>query len=148
MVGDANHGKNNIFIGIAAWGFVADKETFERDVPSRRYEYCLDSYLVKKGCVFLDSNHSHFVLVDDGSDKKFGIEVAFRQMIEKHINANVPTVLIVVEGDAATLDTVHNTCVKGHIPCVIIKESGKAADLLVYALKWQPEIELSDKDKR
>ena len=34
----------------------------------------------------LDENHSHFVLIDDGSENKFGAEIDFRTRLEKFIS--------------------------------------------------------------
>ena len=33
----------------------------------------------------LDEHHSHFILVDDGSEGKFGKEIELRAKLEKHI---------------------------------------------------------------
>ena len=43
--------------------------------------------------VFLDSNHTHFLFVDDGTEE-FGSEINFRHLLEKYIiEGNVPTYL-------------------------------------------------------
>lgn len=34
----------------------------------------------------LDENHSHFILIDDGSENKFGGEIEFRTSLEKYIS--------------------------------------------------------------
>lgn len=34
----------------------------------------------------LDENHSHFILIDDGSENKFGGEIDFRTSLEKFIS--------------------------------------------------------------
>jgi len=35
--------------------------------------------------VVLNSNHSHFLLVDNGTVGKYGCEINFRKRLEKHI---------------------------------------------------------------
>ena len=47
-----------------------------------RYE--TGSWLTKQGA-YLDNNYSHFLLVDDGSNDKFGVEIPFRGLLEKYI---------------------------------------------------------------
>ena len=42
------------------------------------------SWLTESGA-FLDNNHSHFLLVDDGSEGKYGVEIPFRGSLEKYI---------------------------------------------------------------
>lgn len=34
----------------------------------------------------LDSNHSHFILVDDGTHGRYGVEIALRTKLEKFIS--------------------------------------------------------------
>ena len=34
---------------------------------------------------FLDPNHTHFILVDDGSDSMFGVEISFRAKLEAEL---------------------------------------------------------------
>ena len=68
--------------------------------------------------IFLDQNHTHFVLVDDGSENIDGIELAFRTQLESELRKRpvqkrceqsilseraraddqVPMVLIIVQG--------------------------------------------------
>ena len=145
MVGDANYGTNNTCIGIVTWGIVANKEgLLHQEGKSRRYDYHLNSYLAHEGCAYLDYNHSHFLLVDDGSENKFGREIEFRGRFDDISSMtrklNVPTVLLVVEGGPGTLMTIRETSVKNNIPCVLIKGSGRVADILVNALKMKKEI--------
>ena len=46
----------------------------------------------------------------------------------------MPSVLLVLEGGTAAIETVYLTC-KKHIPVVLIKDSGRAAEVLEYALQ-------------
>lgn len=85
----------------------------------------------------LDPNHTHFLLVDDGTEGKFGIEIEFRSALERFISdiesdgIKIPVVLVVVEGGPGTIKTVQKSLEKG-TPVVIVKGSGRAADFLAY----------------
>ena len=88
----------------------------------------------------LDPNHSHFILVDDGTTDKFGGEIEFRSKLEDRIckeegpaSASVedsvlptPMVLIVVGGGLGTLQTIFQSLTNER-PCVILADSGGAA---------------------
>lgn len=39
--------------------------------------------------VELDSNHTHFILVDDGTENKFGGEIQLRSKLEGYISQQV-----------------------------------------------------------
>ena len=34
---------------------------------------------------FLDHNHTHFLLVDNGTEGKYGVEIPFRSALEAHM---------------------------------------------------------------
>ena len=40
----------------------------------------------KRGVSPLDNNHTHFILVDDGREKKFGAEIMFRAEFENYVS--------------------------------------------------------------
>ena len=90
LVGDAMNGTNNTCIGIVTWGVTANRDSLVA-VPDEAiggtFPYHLGSYLLENG-VFLDYNHSHFLLVDDGSDWKFGREIEFRGKFEDYVMNN------------------------------------------------------------
>lgn len=44
-----------------------------------------------KGVSPLDYNHTHFILVDNGTEKKFGAEIKFRAALEHYISAVMET---------------------------------------------------------
>lgn len=54
-----------------------------------------------------------------------------RERLFRYFAEGVPSVLLVLEGGAETIDTVSGACEKG-IPVVLINKSGKAADVLAY----------------
>ena len=41
--------------------------------------------VVSTGDTFLDMNHTHFILVDDGSENQFGKEIEFRANLENEL---------------------------------------------------------------
>ena len=51
---------------------------------------------------------------------------------------HVPSVMLVVEGGSGTIETVYGACQRS-IPVVLIKESGRAADLFAYACEKLPD---------
>ena len=113
----------------------------------REIEYCPgdDADGVK-----LDQNHSYFILVDDGSNGKYGAEINFRAELEnelqlgktlsyyeeqKHLkspesinmnetslNEKIPMILIVVQGGPRTLQTVVESIDKD-VPVLVLAVS-------------------------
>ena len=87
-MGDAIHGTKNICIGIAAWGVTAERDAL---IPKKiediggTFHYHMGSNLVQRDSVFLDYNHSHFLLVDDGSEGSFNRELTFRTKFEEFV---------------------------------------------------------------
>ena len=86
-VGDALQGQSKTLIGIAAWGIVSNKEMLVQsaNIPlGGKFPYKVESSLVQKGA-YLDHNHTHFLLINDSSEGKFGVEIPFRSNFEKLI---------------------------------------------------------------
>uniref|UniRef100_A0A8C4YLQ5 Transient receptor potential cation channel subfamily M member 2 n=1 Tax=Gopherus evgoodei TaxID=1825980 RepID=A0A8C4YLQ5_9SAUR len=103
----------------------------------------------------LDSNHSHFILVDDGTHGRYGVEISLRTRLEKFISEQtkvkegngvtikIPIVCVVLEGGPGTLDTIYNAITNG-TPCVIVEGSGRVADVIAQvANRPVPEITIS-----
>ena len=44
-----------------------------------------------RGVSALDHNHTHFLLVDNGTERKFGEEIAFRTELEQYISQVMET---------------------------------------------------------
>ncbi|XP_019633707.1 PREDICTED: transient receptor potential cation channel subfamily M member 2-like [Branchiostoma belcheri] len=93
----------------------------------------------------LDLNHTHFILVDDGTTGRFsGADISVRTRLEQHImeqttgeglkDLKIPVVLLVVEGGPGTLKNTKEA-VEKKIPAVIIDGSGRAADVIAYGFK-------------
>uniref|UniRef100_A0A8U8BSN4 Transient receptor potential cation channel subfamily M member 2 n=1 Tax=Geospiza parvula TaxID=87175 RepID=A0A8U8BSN4_GEOPR len=123
-----------VTIGIATWGTVYNRESLVCPMGGFPAEYVLDEE--NQGSLScLDSNHSHFILVDDGTHGRYGVEIPLRTRLEKFISEQtkvkggvaikIPIVCVVLEGGPGTLDTIYNAITHG-TPCVIVEGSGRA----------------------
>uniref|UniRef100_A0A8D2MHH3 Transient receptor potential cation channel subfamily M member 2 n=1 Tax=Zonotrichia albicollis TaxID=44394 RepID=A0A8D2MHH3_ZONAL len=127
-----------VTIGIATWGTVYNRESLICPMGGFPAEYMLDEE--NQGSLScLDSNHSHFILVDDGTHGRYGVEIPLRTRLEKFISEQtkvkggvaikIPIVCVVLEGGPGTLDTIYNAITHG-TPCVIVEGSGRVADVI------------------
>uniref|UniRef100_A0A8D2QNS6 Transient receptor potential cation channel subfamily M member 2 n=1 Tax=Zosterops lateralis melanops TaxID=1220523 RepID=A0A8D2QNS6_ZOSLA len=130
-----------VTIGIATWGTVYNRESLVCPMVSQAGQdraYVLDEE--NQGSLScLDSNHSHFILVDDGTHGRYGVEIPLRTRLEKFISEQtkvkggvaikIPIVCVVLEGGPGTLDTIYNAITNG-TPCVIVEGSGRVADVI------------------
>ncbi|CAI9735658.1 Hypothetical predicted protein [Octopus vulgaris] len=99
----------------------------------------------------LDPNHSHFILVDDGTKDNFGEIIEFRKKLEHTISqekipeteVKIPAVAVMVGGGPGTLKSVHDS-ISRNIPVVIVKDTGRAADILADA--YQTKLENSNEE--
>ncbi|XP_052804145.1 transient receptor potential cation channel subfamily M member-like 2 isoform X2 [Mya arenaria] len=155
--GIASMNKNPVIsIGIAPWGCVQNKEALIDEESKGLWpaNYRIEKEQRNKES-FLDPNHSHFILVDNATQHKFAVEIPFRAKLEKEIaqiktetgeNAvSVPIILLVLEGGPGTLETVHQA-ILNNTPTVVVKSSGRAADILAYAYLNAKEEEIEAKD--
>ncbi|KAM9810986.1 transient receptor potential cation channel subfamily M member 6 [Neosynchiropus ocellatus] len=129
-------------VGITPWG-VIDNHTdlIGRDV-FRPYQP-LGNPLSKRAC--LNSFHSHFLLVDDGTLGKHGCQQDLRRRLERliqqqkihpRLNQGVPAVCVVLEGGPAVVSTVLDYVSSvPPIPVFVFEGSGRAADLLAFLHK-------------
>ncbi|XP_067892332.1 transient receptor potential cation channel subfamily M member 2 isoform X2 [Heterodontus francisci] len=133
--------KQIVAIGIASWGIVHNREVFVSGEGKFPVEYYLDeSNQGRLSC--LDHNHTHFILVDNGTHGKYGVEIALRTQLEKYISKQrmgtedvgieIPIVCVVLEGGPGTLNTIYSAMCNG-TPCVIVEGSGRVADVLANA---------------
>ena len=121
--------RNIACIGVAPWGYIQHNHLMESYATSPPpsfsstsspssippapppYEYdavsrdCCQLARTWGGKVLLDSNHTHFLLVDNGTTNKFGYEHLFRADVERHLaktagpdGAPVPHVVVLCEG--------------------------------------------------
>eukprot|EP00052_Salpingoeca_macrocollata_P022389 m.194400 g.194400 ORF g.194400 m.194400 type:complete len:1763 (-) comp21786_c0_seq1:135-5423(-) len=128
-------------IGFATYGVIDGRHEY-LEGPELEVEYNCSNPTA------LDKNHTHFFLVDDGSEEKFGREVGLKDAFEEHLRncafrgeklfhrdsdqEKVYAVQLVVEGGPVTLDIVRKA-VESRTPVVVLEGSGRAADLLSYA---------------
>ncbi|XP_076143884.1 transient receptor potential cation channel subfamily M member 7 isoform X1 [Alosa pseudoharengus] len=133
-------------IGIAPWGVIENRnDLIGRDVVAP-YQTLLNP-LSKLNV--LNSLHSHFILVDDGTVGKYGAEVNLRRELEKHINLQriharigqgVPLVALIFEGGPNVILTVLEYLQESPpVPVVVCEGTGRAADILAYVHKQTEE---------
>ncbi|XP_035953132.1 transient receptor potential cation channel subfamily M member 2 isoform X1 [Halichoerus grypus] len=127
-----------VTVGIATWGTVHNREGLIHPSGSFPAEYIMDEE-GQGQLTCLDSNHSHFILVDDGTHGRYGVEIPLRTTLEKFISEQtkerggmaikIPIVCVVLEGGPGTLHTVYNAITNG-TPCVVVEGSGRVADVI------------------
>ncbi|XP_057684456.1 transient receptor potential cation channel subfamily M member 7 isoform X2 [Corythoichthys intestinalis] len=133
-------------IGIASWGVIENRtDLIGRDIIAP-YQTLLNP-LSKLN--ILNSLHSHFLLVDDGTVGKYGAEVQLRRDLEKHINLQriharigqgVPVVALIFEGGPNVILTVLDYLQETPpVPVVVCEGTGRAADILAYVHKQTEE---------
>ncbi|XP_050403200.2 transient receptor potential cation channel subfamily M member 3 isoform X3 [Patella vulgata] len=151
-VGDAisdrtTKAKNKVVaIGIAPWGVVENREDLiGRDIVVPYH--CVSSG--KSNSAVLNSNHSYFMLVDNGTVGKYGGDILYRKKLEKFIcqqkicitsgfkGRGVPVICVVLEGGANTIRSVLEYVTDTPpVPVVVCDGSGRAADLLAFSHKY------------
>ncbi|KAF6122339.1 transient receptor potential cation channel subfamily M member 2 [Phyllostomus discolor] len=127
-----------VTIGIATWGTVHNREGLVHPTGGFPAEYIMDEE-GQGHLTCLDSNHSHFILVDDGTHGRYGVEISLRSKLEKFISEQtkerggvaikIPIVCVVLEGGPGTLQTIYNAITHG-TPCVVVEGSGRVADVI------------------
>jgi hypothetical protein len=60
--------------------------------------YNIEDLSMRRGCSPLDQNHTHFILVDNGTERKSGVEIPFRAALEEYVSLKMETVTG-VDGD-------------------------------------------------
>ncbi|XP_078514877.1 transient receptor potential cation channel subfamily M member 2-like isoform X2 [Lissotriton helveticus] len=144
---DSSYGDSEIVtIGIATWGIVYNRASLISKADGRPAEYDLDEKN-QGGLCCLDNNHSHFILVDDGTQGRYGVEIPLRTKLERFISEQavkkegedmkIPIVCVVLEGGPGTLDTIHNSMIN-NTPCVIVEGSGRVADVIAQVADMNP----------
>ncbi|KAM4675939.1 transient receptor potential cation channel subfamily M member 7-like [Discoglossus pictus] len=134
---------HNVFtIGIAPWGVIEGRDDLIGKNVVAPYQTLLNP--LSKLHV-LNSLHSHFILVDDGTVGRSGGEVHIRRELERmasqqQIHARsvkrVPVVAFILEGGPNIILTVLEYLQQNPpMPVVICEGSGGAADLLAYVHK-------------
>eukprot|EP01147_Barroeca_monosierra_P010504 gene10505-2632_t len=141
-------------IGIAPWSVLNNKSVLERLASGEELKGGMAHYgnpdkFPRPHCS-LDRNHSHFILVDDGTVNQFGGEIGLRADIEQrlgqllsqgHFGVDFPisNVIVVIQGGPNTVHTCAAAARNG-IPIVAVDGSGKAADAIAYAHRLQHDM--------
>ncbi|XP_043568129.1 transient receptor potential cation channel subfamily M member 6 isoform X3 [Chiloscyllium plagiosum] len=129
-------------IGITPWGVIENhRDLIGQDVV--RPYHTLGNPLSK--LTSLNSKHSHFILVDDGTVGKYGNEMKLRRKLEKYIalqrihtrmGQGVPVVGLVIEGGPNVILTIWEYVRDTPpVPVVVCEGTGRAADLLSFTHK-------------
>ncbi|XP_078514886.1 transient receptor potential cation channel subfamily M member 2-like isoform X2 [Lissotriton helveticus] len=135
-----------VAIGIAPWGTVHNRNRLISKEGVLPTEYCL--YVDNQGSLCcLDNNHSHFILVDDGTQGSYGIEIPLRTKLERFISeqtmkeegadTKIPIVCVVLAGGPVILNTVHSS-LTNNTPCVVVEGSGRVADVIAQVADMNP----------
>ncbi|XP_063692912.1 transient receptor potential cation channel subfamily M member-like 2 isoform X2 [Bolinopsis microptera] len=156
LVGEAVRGysgSNITSIGIASWGIIKNKEQLLKPTKRKEKKKLVFDYPTKASPAafeaYMDPNHSHFLLVDDGSQKKYGTEISMRGAIEAAIcehyqdNYNIPDgdmcrlpmICILVEGGPNSISTCVATIRNGN-PVLVLQGSGRSADIIAKAYSY------------
>ncbi|CAF4855404.1 unnamed protein product [Rotaria sp. Silwood1] len=147
-------------IGIATWGCVSGRKHLDVHGASVYYAKPRSN---TRGEAPLEPNHTKFIFIDDGTERTYGREIAFRAQLEQAISGGffssktmtsssnqsesisgtsflqpknsdaVPVVLLVVEGGPNTVRTVHEAVVENNIPAVFLEGTGRCCDLFAKA---------------
>eukprot|EP00116_Pleurobrachia_bachei_P019070 sb/3479332/ len=146
LVGEAvrgsSFGSQIVTIGIATWGIVKNRCQLRCQDDSHLARYMTKRTKIpgQRGA-FLDPNHTHFLLADDGTQYSYGKEIEFRAALEQRLSehfttdgALLPQICILVEGGPNSIKTVVET-VKLKNPVIVIAGSGRASDVIAEAYK-------------
>ncbi|KFV62652.1 Transient receptor potential cation channel subfamily M member 8 [Dryobates pubescens] len=129
--------ENVVAIGIAAWGMISNRESLIRSGDTDGYylaHYIMDD-LKRDPLYCLDNNHTHLLLVDNGTHGHPTIEAKVRTQLEKYISERViPDSLysgacLLNSQEANEIKSI-NVAIKSKIPCVVVEGSGRIADVI------------------
>ncbi|XP_022218415.2 transient receptor potential cation channel trpm isoform X12 [Drosophila obscura] len=132
-----------VSIGIAPWGIVERNHELlghNREVP------CHSISSPRSKLAVLNNRHAYFLLVDNGTQAKYGAELILRRKLEKFISnlklhpfthSSTPVVCLVIEGGTNTIRAVLEYVTDSPpVPVVVCDGSGRAADLLAFVHKY------------
>ncbi|KAA0192163.1 hypothetical protein HAZT_HAZT006814, partial [Hyalella azteca] len=151
-----------VSVGIAPWGIVERRHDLvgrNRELPylpittPRSRFAALNSSLLStvitptSCCRFaaLNSHHSYFLLVDNGTAGKYGAELLLRRRLENYVSKQrihargglvTPVVCVVIEGGPATIRQVLEYVTDSPpVPVIVCDGTGRAADILSFVYK-------------
>ncbi|CAI9735241.1 Hypothetical predicted protein [Octopus vulgaris] len=158
-IGEVMHNKENKVVamnevttlGVAPWNCVRKKKSLVNKEGSWPADYSIQTN-AKKEKYALDPNHSHFILVDDGTKDNFGEIIEFRKKLEHTIsqekipeqkNFKIPAVVVLVGGGLETLKSVLDS-ISHNIPVITVKGCGPAADFMAFANQTEFDVDEDD----
>ncbi|XP_029557806.1 transient receptor potential cation channel subfamily M member 2 isoform X2 [Salmo trutta] len=129
-----------VSIGVATWGAIHNRRPLVHLEGRFPAHYSLD--MQSQGHLScLDNNHSHFLLVDDGTHGRYGVEIELRSRLERLISqqplgnresgVRIPVVCVVLNGGPGTLSTIYGA-MRNRTPCVVLEGSGRLADVVAH----------------
>ncbi|CAM4802072.1 unnamed protein product [Rotaria magnacalcarata] len=158
LVGEAIHDhkvtnprSSIVAIGCSKWGAAKHRESLILKNISKKPNLDVAMRKAKntKGEQELEPNHTHFLLLDDGTYYGYDIgDYRTRFVIEAscYKNEDVPVVTVVVEGGPDTLITIYKDLSNG-IPVILIDGSGRVPNLLAnFLTRTESMINRSVKD--
>ncbi|XP_076047574.1 transient receptor potential cation channel, subfamily M isoform X4 [Oratosquilla oratoria] len=132
-----------VSVGIAPWGIVERRQDLvsrNKDVPY----HPINS--PKSRFAALNSHHTFFLLVDNGTTGKYGAELILRRKLENYISKQrivargglaTPVVCVVIEGGPQTIRQVLEYVTDSPpVPVIVCDGTGRAADILAFVHKF------------
>eukprot|EP00116_Pleurobrachia_bachei_P003280 sb/3463542/ len=130
-----------VAIGIANWGKVQNRNMLYSDLAGDDLIVDYRTGKATKGESSLNPHHTHFFLVDGGDVGKSGEEIRYRielqdiiQDLFVHEGAGLSKICILLEGGESSIDTAIDS-VQHSNPLLIVKNTGRAADIICFALE-------------
>lgn len=169
IVGDAVHESFGqvTTIGCASWGIVKGRSQLinkkEKLFSGQQKQPMADNKIHKYNTkslteanergAYLDPFHTNFLLVDNGTQGKYGVEVEFRSRLENKLShyyeeefgKKVPVIVILMEGGPNSVQTCL-TSVRKNIPVLVLEGTGRAADIIAAAYDLSEKYENPQQD--
>ncbi|XP_042233689.1 transient receptor potential cation channel subfamily M member-like 2 isoform X2 [Homarus americanus] len=128
-------------LGVLPWGYIKNRESLMNSDVNQftSVKYKVEENAAPLEPVSLDGDHTHFLFVDDGHRNVFRGVDDFRTRLEEGIRKpepeglGVPVVLLLLDGGVNSIIKC-NLALKRDIPIVVVAGTGRAADLLAYAV--------------
>ncbi|VDN96166.1 unnamed protein product [Rodentolepis nana] len=138
-----------VCIGITPWGYIRNRSDLVHSVcyrsPQPQTQYRINNTNSKMGPLSLNTNHTHYILCDNGIRNNFigsGVN-QFRMKFESLLSASpkkggcgIPVVLLIIGGGYSTLEIAAQRLQHG-VPIVICGSTGGIADILEKALQFR-----------
>ncbi|VIO96455.1 Uncharacterized protein BM_BM4357 [Brugia malayi] len=130
-----------VTIGIAPWGLLKRHEKLiGKDIV---VSYDPHSFSSKSKYATLNDRHSYFLLVDNGTNGRYGADIILRKRFEEFIarkqtiglgTRHVPVVCVVLEGGTCTIRAILQYLAnQPPVPVIVCDGSGRASDLIAFA---------------